>query len=357
MQSGRNFYFFEKRGADAEKPYIIYICGKRKIVPERRKREGRSEEVKRMAAEYTHQMIAEAVYEELPQPLRERLADPGSYDLGAQGADIFYFLHPFRRRNAGKVFHNEKVYETFEEFLRAADGADAPVLSYIAGYITHYAADVVFHPYVYSLTERLSQEQPSRRIRWHSYIESDLDTYYAEKYCGQKVNRYASRLRSDGKLRGEVAALLQRVCAACGIARVSEGSLRRAVNGYLLFERFFTDKNFRKRRAFERGERLLHLPQVLSVLCRREEPDGRVLNAGGERWSNLSDPEAVCADGADELFRRAVDESRRLILAFFRALDEGGTLPREDFGKGFLSGVDAQKPFVRPRKTGAECRR
>ena len=39
-------------------------------------------------------------------------AGPVSYthlDVYKRQADIFYFLHPFRRRNLGRIFHNEKV--------------------------------------------------------------------------------------------------------------------------------------------------------------------------------------------------------------------------------------------------------
>lgn len=304
-----------------------------------------------MPAEYTHQIIAEKVYEKLPKEVRSRTGDLFSFDLGAQGADIFYFLHPFRRRNLGKIFHNEKVYETFESFRKAAVNADETVLSYIAGYITHYAADCIFHPYVYSLTQKMIDAEPTRRVRWHSYIESDLDTYFVKKFYRKEVNRFECRLRTGKGIPKEVAVLIREVCSANGLPNISDGALRRAVSGYLLFERFFTDKNFRKRRFFERGEKFLHLPQVLSVLCRREDPDQRVLNVSRTQWSNLSDSDKVYEDDADTLFDRAVSESCRLICEFFCDLEDGKTLPREDFGKGFLSGVDTEKQFVRPVRT------
>lgn len=304
-----------------------------------------------MPAEYTHQIIAEKVYEKLPEGIRSRLGDLFSFDLGAQGADIFYFLHPFRRRNLGKIFHNEKVYETFESFRKAAVGADDTVLSYIAGYITHYAADCIFHPYVYSLMQKMIDAEPTRRVRWHSYIESDLDTYFVKKFYRKEVNGFECRLRTWKGIPKGVAALIREVCSASGLPKISDGSLRRAVSGYLLFERFFTDKNFRKRRFFERGEKLLHLPQVLSVLYRRENPDQKVLNVSRTQWANLSDSDTLYEDDADALFDRAVNESCRLIERFFSDLDAGKTLPRGDFGKGFLSGVDTEKKFVRPVRT------
>lgn len=304
-----------------------------------------------MPAEYTHQIIAEKVYEKLPEEIRSHARELFSFDLGAQGADIFYFLHPFRRRNLGKIFHNEKVYETFESFRKAAVGTDNTVLSYIFGYITHYAADCIFHPYVYSLTQKMIDAEPTRRVRWHSYIESDLDTYFVKKFYRKGVNRFECRLRAGKEIPKEAAALIREVCSASGLPHISDGSLRRAVSGYLLFERFFTDKNFRKRRFFERGEKLLHIPQVLSVLCRREDPDQKVLNVSGTQWANLSDSDTVYVDDADTLFDRAVSESCRLISEFFCHLENGNSLPREDFGKGFLSGVDTEKQFVRPVRT------
>ena len=301
-----------------------------------------------MPAEYTHQLISEAAYAFLGVSERKRIESLPAYALGAQGADVFYFLAPFRRENAGKVLHGERVYEVFRAFSEQGREAGGEALSYAAGYIAHYAADSIFHPYVYYLVQEFQREEPFRRIRWHSYIESDLDTYFVQKFTQGEVGAYESPFRAGGADLKEIARFMRGVCRRANMRVFSEGAFRRAVAGYLFFCRAVTDRKYRRRAVWERGEGALHFGHALSVLHRRESADPRVLNAEGREWHNLSAPDFVSKEGADALFYRAARESTRLIGLFFRALDTGEELSREDFGKGYLSGIDARLPFVRP---------
>ena len=303
-----------------------------------------------MPAEYTHQIIAENVLEALPAAQRERVSDFSAYCIGAQGGDVFYFLRIFctARYNLGKFLHNCRVYDVFSEFLSAAAGAGPAGLSYIVGYITHYAADTVFHPFVYGMTAQLCAQYPRVRCRWHSYIESDLDTYFVEKSKGIPVGAYrfpVDRRTADAE---QIAPVLDRVCRAVGQKRISPRLFRRALRRYEWFERAFYDKHGRRRRFFTGMERLLHIPRFCSTLCRRQQIDARSINADGAVWRNPSQPSLASAEGADALFDRSVRESVRLIGLFFACLDGGTQLPREDFDKGFLSGVDCSLPVVRP---------
>ena len=95
----------------------------------------------------------------LPERTRRYVTREGEYFLGAQGGDVFY-LYKMRegQKNLGKYLHRKNVYMVFCNFLEAARSGDGCVTSYIAGYITHYAGDIVFHPYVYSLLNRLEFE-------------------------------------------------------------------------------------------------------------------------------------------------------------------------------------------------------
>ena len=107
-----------------------------------------------MPAQYTHQILAERILGALPENVREKITDQTAYFIGAQGGDVFYFLRVFdgKTENLGKYMHNEEISSFFNSLCaRASEGGTA--LSYALGYVTHYAVDIVFHPYVYGQTE------------------------------------------------------------------------------------------------------------------------------------------------------------------------------------------------------------
>ena len=137
-----------------------------------------------MPSLYTHQILAEKVKELLPERTRRYITRDSEYYLGAQGGDVFY-LYKMRegQKNLGKYLHRKNVYMVFCNFLEAARSGDGGVTSYIAGYITHYAGDIVFHPYVYSLLNRLEFEDTGNwKGNRHALIESDMDSYFVRKY-------------------------------------------------------------------------------------------------------------------------------------------------------------------------------
>lgn len=301
-----------------------------------------------MPAEYTHQIIAEKIYEQLPAQLQNKLTNLPEYFLGAQGGDLFYFMRYLCRskNNPGKFMHNRSVYAFFCALAAELPTAEPAAVSYIAGYITHYAADTVFHPYVYGLTEQFVAEQGSR-CRWHAYIESDIDTYFVQKYKGT-IGDYRFPVQREEI---DVAALQKTLSAAlilCGQKGFSRRALRLALCRFYGFERGFLDKKGNRRRLYERAERVLHLPRFLSVLCRREKVDENCLNRGHRIWRNPSDHSFVSNESADDLFARSIAEGVRLVGLFFACTEVGLPLPEEEFDRGFLSGVASRLPHVRP---------
>ncbi len=296
-----------------------------------------------MPSEYTHQLIAEKIYEGLPEGVRLQITDLPAFYLGAQGADIFYFVSYCKKPNIGKFLHNRRAYEVFSALLREAEKGTA--FSYAAGYVSHYAADTVFHPFVYAQVQQYSQEFPDKRVRWHAYIESDLDTLFVRRYADAAVQEYRCPVRERLPDLHAVWKMMRRVCAKFSLPGFTEEELRRGVKRYFRFERLFTDKQFRRRKAMERVERLLHLPKVLSCLFRREQEDER-LN-GAQCWCNPSAPEPSC-ENAEQLFVRAVKEGVQLVDLFAECRETGTPLPFAPFNKGHLSGIDCRLPFVRP---------
>lgn len=307
-----------------------------------------------MAAQYTHQIIAETILAQLPAEARAAVSDLPAYYLGAQGPDVFYFFRLVTPRggNLGKHLHNREVYRTFSamcEELRGEARENPSALSYALGFVVHYAGDTVFHPFVYGTMRKLIAAHPKSRIRWHAYIESDIDSYIIRKERGVPVTEYVSPLREGEIDAPALAPFLSRVCAACGLKPFSERLFRRGVHRYFLFERTFTDRAQRRRKWLFAAENVLFCQHAFSSLCRRTAEDPRCINAAGEEWANPSDPAFRSCEGADALFARSVREGVRLIGEFLAALG-GAPLPKEDFDKGFLSGVSSALPHIKPEK-------
>lgn len=306
----------------------------------------------KMPAQYTHQIYAETLLSLLPEEERARISDLPAYYLGAQGGDVFYFLRLVTPGggNLGKYLHNTDVYGFFSEMLASLRrGGGAAALSYAAGYVTHYALDTVFHPFVYGTTEKLIAAHPKSRIRWHAYIESDIDSHFIRKLRGISVTDYVSPLRISELDVPALYAFLSGVFDARGRRHFSLFLFRRALRRYFLFERAFTDRTLRRRRMLHAAESALHCQRAFSSLCRRTGIDENCLNTEREEWRNPSDPSFVSHESADDLFSRALAEGERLTGLFFAALG-GAPLPEADFSKGFLSGIDCSLPHVRPGK-------
>lgn len=300
-----------------------------------------------MPSSYTHQLIAEQIAEALPENIKSRVSFMPEYFFGAQGGDVFYFYNiAGGGKNIGKYFHRKNIYGVFTSFARSAGTCDPRALSYIAGYITHYAADTVFHPYVYWLSKTEKERTGRKKDNFHALAESDFDGYFVRRYKRSGVNEYEFPVKyGDLDLKAVFPVLAEAV--ACGGGEIKERRFFRAAKRFFSFQNFFSDRRFRRGRTLFGAEKFLHLPHVFSGLYRRENYDLRYVNGERREWYYPAEPALTSRESADELFERSVKEGVRLICAFFIAAEGNEPLKKEDFGKHFLTGLpeDAALPF------------
>ena len=79
------------------------------------------------------------------------LCDKSAAALGACGPDALYFSGAGELRALGKRLHCERTSEFLVYILRAC-ADDAACRDYAMGFLSHYAVDVAFHPFVYALS-------------------------------------------------------------------------------------------------------------------------------------------------------------------------------------------------------------
>lgn len=288
-----------------------------------------------MPSSITHLLVAQQAAIDFPPNMR-RAAErhPDYFFWGAQGPDVFFFYRPLSKKeyNLGKFMHRNLVYETFRFFanyLRGEtdDGERERELAYTAGYLTHYAADITFHPFVY----RLLEENPAKGFV-HQQIENDWDVYFLRRSAGREAERFPFPFSPKKIVREETLfRLYVALCQFYGKRAVTKKKFASCIRSFAKYLRFFHGKCYSKQRGWERTERFFHAKPRLSCLYPRKEPAPEYL--AGDEFFRLSGRRG---GNAEELFRLAKETAARLAQIFAGALVDG-ELPRAEFNRSFLT--------------------
>ena len=121
-----------------------------------------------MPAGYTHEHIALLALGE-KEPMLPALM------LGSCGPDVLYLVEPLSAlagENIGQRLHKRETAGFLALLLDVCEGS-AVTRAYAKGFLTHYAADTVFHPYVYAL----STGAGGYSTLTHTAVETALDEW------------------------------------------------------------------------------------------------------------------------------------------------------------------------------------
>ncbi len=248
-----------------------------------------------MPSVFTHYLVARESVKEAELVESELLP---LYFYGAYGPDFcfFYkFLDP--KQNLGSYIHRQGGYQSFR-VLQALSAKSPAVRAYALGFITHYAADVVFHPFVYKVAKK--------SLLKHSRVENALDGFL-KRTMGEENDPYLPYFRKklSEKEKDELFFAYAAIALKNNFPPLEKSGFRRAIS---LFNAYVPMPN-----AFFRGEK----------------DWGDTFVGEGEREQAL----------AVELFLKAVDLSKSLFAEFLSCAENRTPLPRSSFGKNFLSGV------------------
>ncbi len=152
-----------------------------------------------MPDQFTHFLIAREAVRKVDVQV-----DLDAFALGSQGADLLYYTEAFGSKLGTRIgfkVHRVKTGQVPSFFACVAEGwpesIRKKVLSYAAGFITHFWGDVIFHPFIIYHTGVFVLSKPETvvaRYR-HKRMESALDVIFA-KWLGliPPVERFNPRL-------------------------------------------------------------------------------------------------------------------------------------------------------------------
>ena len=298
-----------------------------------------------MPALFVHQLLAEKILSALPKDVQARVKErQEAYFLGAQGGDPFYLYSVVQdglKRNIGVLMHKSNVYGQFLAWIKTVQETDNPTaFAYALGYITHYAVDTTFHPYICYRTDRAKESKEGRkRDNQHFRIESDIDCLFVERHFGKSVNKYRYPNPRKGIHGKELADAFRRVAVEAWGVKTERKPLMRAVNLFLRLQTFLQDRLFLRRKWVSALETVFFLNRTPSCMIRRKHPDRTLSNDAHDEWFYPEMPTEKRTDDVWMLAEKAIFRSVELIVAFDRAVKNGDVLDQEAFGLQFVSGI------------------
>ena len=185
-----------------------------------------------MPAYYTHHLVASKALETLPTPTKNIISlYLPLYFFGAQGADfcfLYRYLSP-RSKNLGSYLHRNGGYPAFC-VLKSLAARDLKLLAYTLGYITHYAVDVTFHPFVYT--------HAKKSIWSHARIESAMDAQFRRTVSIPDCHAETLGQRLSAEEESLLFTAYSAIAIQCGFPPLQKPAFLRAITRFHNFPTF-----------------------------------------------------------------------------------------------------------------------
>jgi hypothetical protein len=161
-----------------------------------------------MPKEISHIYFADEIKKELKSEIQEILnQNLQIYYYGSTAPDLFYYYLPLKKQwnELGKIpwglyIHDDKnnlnpIYELLEwEKNNLFPHLKNKIFSFVAGYLTHVAADTIFHPYIYSLTGHYYHSDPELQKKYqrnHRIFETLMDLFILENIYKTTIRKFS----------------------------------------------------------------------------------------------------------------------------------------------------------------------
>ena len=300
----------------------------------------------------THYIFGMKAYNDMPfTPLKHTIAKyRWLYQLGLQGPDMFFYNIPILRhrdyRNVGSYMHEHKVNAFFECCLRRigtirSRQQQEEAISYLAGFINHYIADSICHPYVYGRIGYLVDAPTSMHHGMHAHLENELDAILLWKYKKKKPSEFNQTATIC--LNGQEIQFISHFLASCinetyypityrNNFQVTPAMVHRSIWALRFGCRTLSDKNCKKKFGIAQVESIfVNHPVASAKMVTDSVTDYRSsCNLNHEAWSNPWDPTRVSTASFVDLFHETLDKCSRVYALLNSAVTDNVPLDKQD---------------------------
>lgn len=288
----------------------------------------------------THLICAKETITTLSDDIKAIIeANKNVYNLGAQGPDIFFYYKPqpwLNSEDISDIGHHIHTHEINRFFVHSANrikhaiSAD-PVgffksrikttslhmeFSYLAGFLSHYAADTLCHPYIFYFSGVSGGYN-------HKYFECALDTLINDIYNGKKA-----KLHKTGK--AIVLTKKESMVIAGYLSRVLRDTFNYTIDEKLL-KRCFSDMSTTLKTLYDPIKIKSKPIQVIDKLSKSNgriatakfpakiDPTIDYLNIKKITWCHPCDEDLIYHDSFLDRFKASIQRSQSLIkgLSFY----------------------------------------
>lgn len=300
----------------------------------------------------THYIFGMKAYNDMPfTPLKHTIAKyRWLYQLGLQGPDMFFYNIPILRhrdyRNVGSYMHEHKVNAFFECCLRRigtirSRQQQEEAISYLAGFMNHYIADSICHPYVYGRIDYPVDAPTSMHHGMHAHLENELDAILLWKYKKKKPSEFNQTATIC--LNGQEIQFISHFLASCinetyypityrNNFQVTPAMVHRSIWALRFGCRTLSDKTGKKKFGIAQVESIfVNHPVASAKMVTDSVTDYRSsCNLNHEAWSNPWDPTRVSTASFVDLFHETLDKCSRVYELLNSAVTDNVPLDKQD---------------------------
>ncbi|WP_294337199.1 zinc dependent phospholipase C family protein [uncultured Clostridium sp.] len=300
----------------------------------------------------THYIFGMKAYNDMPfTPLKHTIAKyRWLYQLGLQGPDMFFYNIPILRhrdyRNVGSYMHEHKVNAFFECCLRRigtirSRQQQEEAISYLAGFMNHYIADSICHPYVYGRIGYPVDTPTSMHHGMHAHLENELDAILLWKYKKKKPSEFNQTATIC--LNGQEIQFISHFLASCinetyypityrNNFQVTPAMVHRSIWALRFGCRTLSDKTGKKKFGIAQVESIfVNHPVASAKMVTDSVTDYRSsCNLNHEAWGNPWDPTRVSTASFVDLFHETLDKCSRVYALLNSAVTDNVPLDKQD---------------------------
>ena len=300
----------------------------------------------------THYIFGMKAYNDMPfTPLKHTIAKyRWLYQLGLQGPDMFFYNIPILRhrdyRNVGSYMHEHKVSAFFECCLRRigtirSRQQQEEAISYLAGFMNHYIADSICHPYVYGRIGYPVDAPTSMHHGMHAHLENELDAILLWKYKKKKPSEFNQTATIC--LNGQEIQFISHFLASCinetyypityrNNFQVTPAMVHRSIWALRFGCRTLSDKTGKKKFGIAQVESIfVNHPVASAKMVTDSVTDYRSsCNLNHEAWGNPWDPTRVSTASFVDLFHETLDKCSRVYALLNSAVTDNMPLDKQD---------------------------
>lgn len=279
----------------------------------------------------THYLFGVKAYNDLPNNYLKHVISKYRwlYQLGLQGPDIFFYNIPILRhrdyRNVGSYMHDYHVNDFFRTCLAEISGIKSKqqreqAISYCAGFLCHYIADSVCHPYVYGRIQNEAESEGLGIHGLHAQLENDIDAILLWKFKKKKPSEFnqTATICLNGQEIQFISTFLSR-CINETYYQITEknnfqvtgGMVYRSIYAIRFGGRILSDPAGRKQSTIRVFENLFFLHGVASKkLVTDQKPQNvrKILNMDHEVWINPWNKRLASTESFVDLYNRTLQK-------------------------------------------------